>query len=77
MDLPESEKYFLECFNKTINVEGDVIADPEEISMYGRICKLEGEIEMLEKFYDLRSTTGIQTTILEKKKQLEELYKNG
>ena len=73
MNLPESEKYFLECFNKVINVEEDVIANPEEIKLYGELTRLEGEIEILEKLHVSNTTPEIQGMLVKKKKRFEEI----
>lgn len=73
MELSTSEKFFLECFDNVVDER--VIVYPEQIKTYGKMVALEAEIKILNNFYDIRSTTGIRTTIEEKKKQLEELYK--
>lgn len=44
-----------------------------EIETYGKICQLEGEIEMLENFYNIRSAAGVKTTIGDKKQQLQNI----
>lgn len=75
MNLPESEKYFLMCFDKVINVEEDVIADPKEIKMYGELTRLEGEIEILEKFYNISPTADVVSMLRQKKKRFEEICK--
>ena len=75
MNLPESEKFFLECFDKVINTDGCVIAHPEEIRTFGKIFRLEGQIDLLQKLYVVRPITEIRTLIDEKKKQLEEICK--
>lgn len=75
MNLPESEKYFLMCFDKVINVEEHVIADPEEIKMYGELTRLEGEIEIIEKFYNISPTADIVVMLRQKKKRFEEICK--
>lgn len=74
MNLPKSEKYFLECFDKIINTEECIIADPEEIRTYGSLFRLEGEIGILEKFFSLNPSIDVRKTLEEKRKQLHEIF---
>lgn len=73
MNHPESEKFFLECFDRVINVSGLVMADPKEIKLYGELTQVEGEIVILEKLHNSNPTPEIQEMLLKKKKRFEEI----
>ena len=62
-----SEKYFAKHFDKTINHEGCVLADPEKIKTYGEICKLEEEKSVYDYFHRMRNNLNEPTQNLVKR----------
>lgn len=60
-------------YSKIENETGSALLSYEHVVTYGALSRLEGEIEMLENFYNIRSTTGIKTTISNKKEELKKI----
>ena len=63
-----SEKYFAKHFDKVINCEGCVIADPAEIKTYGAIRALE-ELDMYVSIHGIRKDMNEPTQFLIKEHQ--------
>ena len=62
-------------YPSTVGTYSSAGIEIEKAEIYGEICRLESEIEMLEQFYNIRSSKGIKTTVYEKNARLQEIEK--